>query len=103
MNQMPQVHDTRMPAPSADLDVYRLSIQGKTMHLLYRTLSDQIRPDEDKLSMIRAGGGLLSLNAILSEEEVTFVKLRHPEVQVDWIYCWDAQNVKFFGGAFIVD
>lgn len=98
---MAHVHDPRLPAPSADLDVYRLSIHGPSMHLLYRTLLDQIRPNETKTSLVSAGSGKLSMTAILSEDEVSFVKLCHPEVKVDWIYCWDELHVKFFSGAFV--
>jgi hypothetical protein len=95
---MSNVYSPRTPAPHADLAVYRLRIQCKLLSQLFRTLSDQVRPNEDKLRRIVPGGITAEVDAILTEDELSFIKLIYPDLQVDWLHKWDEEIVRLFNG-----
>lgn len=89
---MTHVHDPHTTAPRTDLDVYRLRIQLPTRHLLLKTLRDQIRPGEAKIRNMEAGSGQLAFDATLTPDEVTFIKLLYPSLQMDWLCEWSEEN-----------
>lgn len=85
-------HKPYIIAPGEDLDLYRLSVNKEHVFPLFRTLFDQIRPEDNKVRAVGAGSGQSEADAVLTSEEVVFLKLIYPELKADWICPWDKKN-----------
>lgn len=80
-----------LPPSASRLSLYRLSYSPWDHDRFCNVLAG-IRPDENKIRRIEPGINICRTDVVISDEELSFLKLAVPNLKDSWLQMWD-ENV----------